>query len=73
MTITDDPHFAPVNMTDHEMARLLRRHDAIDTSKRYGNATMWFTPENKVVVIIFYQGMETTQYARRELLPVGSA
>ena len=68
------PHgFRRSAMGDHELARFLRRHGAIDTWSSVENSNMWRAPDGRAVAVAFYDNAAPsyTLYIREDLTDEG--
>lgn len=61
------------SMTEHDFAKFLRRHGAIDNWQKVGNSNQWADSSGKVVAVAVYTGRGgmTVTYWTASDLPVG--
>jgi hypothetical protein len=62
--MTQTQIFVPVELNDHELARYLRDMDAIDCYKHVGNSCRWFSPNGRIVALVFYNNQNCTREIR---------
>lgn len=46
-------------MTDHELADHLKRHNALNNYRHVAKSTQWFAPDEACVALVFYDNTKT--------------
>jgi hypothetical protein len=52
--------FKRANMTDHEFAAFLRKHDAVERFSHVANSVTWRDAANRAVAVAFYDNAAST-------------
>ena len=57
MSSTNTFGFTKVTITEHDFAKFLRRHKAIDNVQTVGKSNVWIGPDGRTVALCIYDGV----------------
>ena len=63
--------FTKIDTTEHEFARLLRQHKAIDNHQTVANSNQWIGPDGRTVALCIYTGtggLDCAYWLRTDLM-----